>query len=175
MNRVTDTLIWAEFTSKKIKAHLYYGIVCRYLCHFLLWMRFPYIHLDYGIVCIYLVLSLSAMYEIPVYSFRLRYSVHIPLVLSLAAMDEIPVYSFRLRHSLHIPLVLSLSAMDKAPAYIADQLISERNPIQRMPGQFVNKTSNFSKQKFELFNYYHFSFHTNIISWICIEQPHIIL
>ena len=38
-----------------------------------------------------------------------------------------------------IPLVLPISAIDKAPTYATGQLISQKNPVQRISGQFVNK------------------------------------
>ena len=38
-----------------------------------------------------------------------------------------------------ILLVLPISAIDKAPTYATGQLISQKNPVQRISVQFVNK------------------------------------
>ena len=37
--------------------------------------------------------------------------------------------------------------MDKTPGYVTGHLILQKNPAQRIPGQFVNKTNNFSHQQ----------------------------
>ena len=39
-----------------------------------------------------------------------------------------------------------MSAKDEAPEKLTGHMILPKDPAQRIPGQFVNKTSNFSHQ-----------------------------
>ena len=52
----------------------------------------------------------------------------------------------------HSIYVLSFSAMGEAPPYKTGHLISPKNPVQRIPGQFVNRTRIFSHKKTYWFN-----------------------
>ena len=42
---------------------------------------------------------------------------------------------------------MPFSTMNEAPAYVKGHLISLKNPVQRIPGQFVNKTQFYSSEK----------------------------
>ena len=76
--------------------------------------------------------------------------------------------------------MLPFSATNEAPAYVKDPLISPKNKTeQKILGQFVNKTRNFSHPKilidFIVVVCSFFRFTTIINSQMCIEQPHSIL
>ena len=47
----------------------------------------------------------------------------------------------------HLKYVLPFSAMDDSPTYGTGHPILPKNQVQKIPGQFVNKTGNFSRQK----------------------------
>ena len=47
----------------------------------------------------------------------------------------------------HLKYVLQFSAMDEISEYVTGHLISPKHPVQRIAGQFVNKTCNFSHLK----------------------------
>ena len=56
---------------------------------------------------------------------------------------------------------------------VTSHLLTQINPVKRIPGQFVNKT--FVKTKTCRFNCEFVSIQTNINSWMCIKQPPIII
>ena len=54
----------------------------------------------------------------------------------------------RLKYStVYIPLLLPFSASGEAASYVTGQLISPKNPQQKILGKFMKKTRNFSYQK----------------------------
>ena len=61
--------------------------------------------------------------------------------------------------------------MKEAPENVAGRLISPKEPVQRIPGQFINIARILTP--IDIIKI--FAFHTNINSGMCIEQPHVFM
>ena len=70
-----------------------------------------------------------------------------------------------------------MSAMNETPENVTSHLISPKDQVQRIPGEFVNCQNTQFVHIRKLINLLMipFYFQRNINSWICIKQPHNIL